>query len=208
VNDLYAIARHPTPPLPPIASMRLVADGELALIVMPARDEDVTPESLWRHEEVVEALMEDRDVLPVRFGTRLGDDAEARQVISERRDEFLRALTRVEGAVELSVRCAVAPRDDEAQPATSGAEYVRMRERAAAVVDEAARAVHVPLDRLARESCRRAPRGAGEVLRVAYLVDRHAVDDFTGRVAELQRRHPRLRLLCTGPWPPYTFAQA
>jgi Gas vesicle synthesis protein GvpL/GvpF len=186
VIDLYAVARHPTPALPRLAPLRLVAEGGLALIVTPARDDEVTPEALWRHEAVVEALMDDRDVLPVRFGTRLGGDAEARQVISERRDEFVRALARVEGAVELSVRCAVAPGDGDApQP----------------------RAVHEPLERLARECRRRTPHGAAEILRAAYLVDRDAVDRFTACVAALQRRHPRLRLLCTGPWPAYTFAQ-
>ena len=178
--DVYAIVRHPTPPLP--APLHLVADGDLALAVAPACDDEVTPESLWRHEEVVEALMEDRDVLPVRFGTRLGGDAEARQIISERRDEFLRTLTLLAGGVELSVR-AVAPCDDDA-----------------------AEAVHEQLDGLARDSRRRPPHGA-EALRAAYLVDRGAIERFTGCVAALQRRHSRLQLLCTGPWPPYTFAQ-
>ena len=28
-----------------------------------------------------------------------------------------------------------------------------------------------------------------------------------GLVAGLQRMHPDLRLLCTGPWPPYSFAE-
>jgi hypothetical protein len=206
VIDLYAIVRNPTPPLPRVAPLRLVADGELAVVVVPAGRDEVTPESLWRHEAVVEALMEDRDVLPVRFGTRLGGDAEAKEIISGRRNEFLGALARLAGGVELSVRCAVAP--GEAPPlAASGAEYLRVRARAAAVADEAARFVHDELEGLARESRRSRPHGAAEVLRAAYLVDRDAIDRFTARVAELQRRRPELRLLCTGPWPPYTFAQ-
>jgi gas vesicle protein GvpL/GvpF len=65
--------------------------------------------------------------------------------------------------------------------------------------------VHDPLERLARESRRRAPRGPAEILRAAYLVDREIVDRFVGRVGELQAQHARLRLLCTGPWPPYSF---
>jgi hypothetical protein len=46
-----------------------------------------------------------------------------------------------------------------------------------------------------------------ELLRAAYLVDRDAVGGFTARVDALQREHPELAVLCTGPWPPYSFAE-
>ena len=39
------------------------------------------------------------------------------------------------------------------------------------------------------------------------LVDRERVQSFARRVAELQASNQALRLLCTGPWPPYSFAQ-
>ena len=50
-------------------------------------------------------------------------------------------------------------------------------------------------------------RPAPELLRAAYLVEREAVEPFVARVRELQREHPALSLLCTGPWPPYSFAE-
>jgi hypothetical protein len=43
------------------------------------------------------------------------------------------------------------------------------------------------------------------VLRAAYLIDRDAQRTFADRVADLQAANPELRLLCTGPWPPYSF---
>ena len=46
-----------------------------------------------------------------------------------------------------------------------------------------------------------------ELLRAAYLVDREAVEGFVGLVRRLQAAHEDLRILCTGPWPPYSFAQ-
>jgi hypothetical protein len=50
-------------------------------------------------------------------------------------------------------------------------------------------------------------RGRGhEVLRAAYLVDREAVGEVARLIAELDRDHDELHLLCTGPWPPYSFA--
>jgi hypothetical protein len=30
---------------------------------------------------------------------------------------------------------------------------------------------------------------------------------FVDAVAKFQARHPELTVLCTGPWPPYSFAQ-
>jgi hypothetical protein len=66
--------------------------------------------------------------------------------------------------------------------------------------------VHGPLARLARASTQQAGRGAHELLRSAYLVDRAAVQSFVDSVGDLQQANPHLRLLCTGPWPPYSFA--
>jgi hypothetical protein len=60
---------------------------------------------------------------------------------------------------------------------------------------------------LARAHVRRPPRPPAEALRAAYLVERGAVRGFTRLVARLDERHPELRLLCTGPWPPYSFVQ-
>jgi hypothetical protein len=61
---------------------------------------------------------------------------------------------------------------------------------------------------MARASRRRNPGSVPEVLRGAYLVDRERVDDFAREVGALQQDHPELRLLCTGPWPPYSFVEA
>ena len=92
--------------MPTGVPVHAVPVGDLAAICAPAQEEEreITADTLWRHEQVVEALMQDRDLLPVRFGTRLDDDAAAARSLAGRRDEFKRALEHVRGAVELSVR--------------------------------------------------------------------------------------------------------
>lgn len=188
--ELYAIADDPTPALPEDAgSLNVTAYGGLAAIWAPAAERagarGLAPEDLWRHEAVVEALMAVRDLLPVRFGTRLADPAAAQAVLAERRDELLAALDRVRGAAELAVRVVAVP----------GAEV----DAATAIAD-----VHPPLAALARASAVR--RGTGpDLLRGAYLVDCGAVASATRLIAGLDDALPRLRLLCTGPWPPYSF---
>jgi hypothetical protein len=202
VIELYAVTDHPTPPLPDVAPLQLAPSRDLAAVYAPAGDGKVSAEALWRHEEVVEALMRDRDLLPVRFGTRLPDEAAAARVVADRRDALAEALQRVRGAVELAVRVVPAA-IEEREPPAGGAAYLRERRAAA----DAAAAIHEPLSRLARASAKRPSPVHGEVLRAAYLVDRDAVDGFRGAVADLQHEHPRLRILCTGPWPPYSFAE-
>jgi hypothetical protein len=209
VIDLYAITDDPAPPLPDVAELWSVASHGLAVVCAPAEQapRELTPEVLWRHEEVVEALMEDRDLLPVRFGSRVEDETAAARALGERHREFSSALDRVRGAVELSLRVIGEPPDDlDAESgALTGADYLQVKARATAAHETALRTVHRPLAREARESKLLPTREPREVLRAAYLVDRESVDAFVGHVTRLQDANPHARLLCTGPWPPYSF---
>ena len=65
---------------------------------------DPALDALWVHERVVERIMTDRAVLPMRFGSRLPDDDALRELLAARRQEFLATLQRVRGRVEVSVR--------------------------------------------------------------------------------------------------------
>jgi Gas vesicle synthesis protein GvpL/GvpF len=206
VIELYAITAHPGPPLPTTVPLYVVPEGDLAVICAPADERELTPDTLWRHEEVVEALMEDRDLLPVRFGTRVADDAAAARTLNAQRVEFERALERVRGAVELSVRGVFVEPGARAAPDPSGTDYLRLKRQAEAAQAAVARGVHEPLAALARAHALRSPRSPAEALRAAYLVERRDVRRFTRLVARLDDRHQELRLLCTGPWPPYSFA--
>jgi hypothetical protein len=208
VIDLYAITAAPGPPLPTVVPLHAVPLGDLAAICAPAEEREITADTLWRHEQVVEALMEDRDLLPVRFGTRLDDDAAAARSLAGRRAEFKRALERVRGAVELSVRAMFLDTGGPVEPtAETGADYLRLKRRITVAQETVASAVHEPLRALARAHTLRSPRPPAEALRAAYLVERDAVGRFTGLVAQLDEQHPELQLLCTGPWPPYSFVE-
>jgi hypothetical protein len=222
VIELYAITDHPTAPLPVVAGLRAVPADGLAAVCGPAADVRVSPEALWRHEEVVEALMADRDLLPVRYGSRLADETAVARAVEERHDEFEVALSRVRGAVELSVR-VVSPggfegcgdQQEEAAPRAApdaigdgeGIRYLRAHARARAAREAVVATIDGPLSALARATVRSRPRTASELLCVAYLVDRGRVDAFTRAVTRLQGARPELRLLCTGPWPPYSFVE-
>ena len=46
------------------------------------------------------------------------------------------------------------------------------------------------------------------LLSAAYLVPEDGVAAFRDLVERLQKAHPELGIVCTGPWPPYSFATA
>jgi hypothetical protein len=68
----------------------------------------------------------------------------------------------------------------------------------------AAMGVHESLTAVARECIVQPSR---DLLRVAYLVDRDDVEAFVALVRRLQDEHEDLALVCTGPWPPFSFAE-
>jgi hypothetical protein len=172
-----------------------------------------TPENLWTHEEVVEGLLGEAAVLPLRFGSLVEDEDAARALLRERRVEFVRALERIGGAVELGVRVALPDGEHatvgvgaEAEGTGPGTAYMlgRLdRERRAA---EAAARVHRPLAMIARESARRNSSLRGAALSASYLVDVDRVDAFLARVDELSAEVDGATIVCTGPWPAYSFS--
>ena len=207
---LYAITDHPGAPMPARGGVRAVADGDLAAVCGPVIRGEVTAEALWEHEQIVEALMADRDVLPVRYGTLLPDDRAVAQALRDKHAEFAASLESVRGSVELAVR--VFPSGDAGPAAVmppssmTGTEYLRAQARTAADEADATAIVHAPLARAARADTVARVNRPGELMRAAYLVARDATAAFSARVQEIQDGNPRLRITCTGPWPPYSFA--
>jgi Gas vesicle synthesis protein GvpL/GvpF len=211
---VYAICDRPELPPPrgrglAQAPLDGVREGDLLAVVSRHDDQPGEPalDALWVHERVVERIMAERAVLPMRFGTCLDDGDALRQVLAARGQEFLAALQRVRGRVEVSVRAMQPPGEQDGEPApvaTSGREYLEAKLRDG----RDARSLHDPLASLAVEVDRRPSRAPDELLRASYLVDTAALARFRGAVEHLQRTHPSVAILCTGPWPPYSFVAA
>jgi Gas vesicle synthesis protein GvpL/GvpF len=218
---IYGICDRPDTPPPrrrglAQAPLEGVREGELLAVISrhvhpPG---DPAPDALWIHERVLERLMTDRAVLPMRFGTRLADDDALQESLARRQQEFLGSLDRVRGRVEIGVR-AMQPLDAQhvngarsatpARDAMSGRAYLEAKLRNGRRVEREAAAIHEPLAALAAASARQAARGPDELLRASYLVDRAAVARFRATVERVQRADPGVAILCTGPWPPYSF---
>jgi len=212
---LYAVARAgavaPTCAGAETEPLRTVTAAGLAALVgtVPAAGaEPVTEEGLWRHEQAVEALMAEHDVLPARFGALLEGDEEVRALLRGRREAFDAALAHVSGAVEVGVRAALAEDPSEPGASESGTAYLLALKRR----DELARAIAgriaAALRPLSRESRIEEAWGPGGTLASAHLVGRERVAEFRQRAEQLARDTGPAQLVCTGPWPPYSFVGA
>src|SRR5690606_39177942 len=133
VIHAYCITER-TPTAPPerrgLGGARLRAAEAGGLRVVYSRHRtlqfDPSPALVLTHERVVEAVMAEAPVLPLRYGTVLADVEQLRTAIGQRSGEFRRALERVRGHVELGVRLVRAsgtPRPGARAGEVSGREF-------------------------------------------------------------------------------------
>jgi hypothetical protein len=163
------------------------------------------PELLWEYERVIEALMNRHAIVPVRYGSRLADRAEVRSMLSCRRRELTAALERVRGTVEVSIDARYPAGDSTALPQDGRAYmYARVEQhRRTASLSQQLKS----LSTHARASRIRPLRPPAVGVHGAYLIPTGTVAEFTERVSELGTRLRSVELVCTGPWPPYSFAE-
>jgi hypothetical protein len=185
--------------------LRGVRAGPLVAIVS---DHDDAPrpavETLWDYEQTVERIAQLHPMVPARFGGVLDDDAAVVEMLDSKHEGLLVALDKTCGAVELAVRASWQPPPEP--DVHTGTSYMHarleLRRKAREVVDAL-----TPLGELARAWSHKLPARPGEPARLAYLVDRERVRDFAAAVEQLDNRLSGIELVCTGPWPPYSFAQ-
>jgi hypothetical protein len=202
-------------------------DGAGAAAVVTEHEQAPAPEAevLLRHAQVVEQLAAIGPVLPARFGTGAADEAD---VLDRLADPSLPdALERVRGRIEIAVRIVsssvepdpdpdpepdAGPQPEPGRRRTGREHLAALAARRAAIEhrhaesDDRVAAARSRLERLADDVVLR-PAGSPRVLwHAALLLPTSARDAFEGVVAETaDALAPDLALLCTGPWPPYSF---
>jgi len=232
---LYAIIDHPDVAAcvlsPGIAgaTVSTLTYAEIAAVISRLEgDLVICEETLWLHEGIVEKLMTEHTVLPVRLNTVVDDEQKLVAVLAQNYQRLLADLARVRGKVELAVRVFWHGRSDRKADArvmerkvplsssgtTIGRDYMAMRlqeERHQQIRRQCAQSVvqviHGKLSDLAAESDCKVLATPEQVMTAAYLLGTDCVGAFGDRIAELAARYPELRILCTGPWPPYSFVQ-
>ena len=227
---VYAIVGRDTP-MPAAdrqnaAELAMIAWRDLAAVTGRTGDGDapLTMEAVLQHETIVEAVRRQGPSLPVRFGTVFRDATSVASALAARYETLAADLARLGDKVELglTVLWAAPPSGESATSATlddaapaaqsAGARYLHaraaefrrddaLRARARTVAAELELALGaLALER--RESLLPTPRVA---VRTAYLLEPAGVGAFRAAVETIRATRGALRVLLTGPWPPYSF---
>ncbi|MEO3760020.1 GvpL/GvpF family gas vesicle protein [Mycobacterium sp. B14F4] len=232
VAGLHGVADEP---------LHVVTAGDLAAVVGAVKLEEYGQEALRRnledldwvaskaraHDAVITAVARFGSAIPVRMATVYLNDARVRELLNDRRPEFLATLSRLSGRAEVGVKVYADPKrsirpDSEptaAETGTGTAYLLRRRQQLAsreeayqAAAAEAER-IHGALMRYAVDGKRKPPpdrslsgRAEMMVLNGTYLVESDAVALFREAAAALVNSTENLTLETTGPWPPYSFA--
>jgi hypothetical protein len=191
-------------------------------------------DKVWRHERVVESLMSAHAVLPMRFGTLLASFDEVESMLRRGYPQFIKDIARVRDHVEVGLRFLtplkseavlsnpataefrLSSSDDPAQSATApGTAYLQTkllgeqerRDRRRAEL-ELVRKTYRILAEHATASKLDDDTAVAPTFSAAFLVHRDGLASFGDLVSRLADADRELALLCTGPWPAYSFVSA
>jgi hypothetical protein len=214
-----------------------VDPAEYSQPVIDARSKDVEWLGAigYRHQNVMSALMRGGTILPLRAFTLFANDESLRRHVEGEGDKLAKILGRLDGKQEWTLRVEFNPEQwsealvrrigplrelhDEMNRATPGKAFLlgkkldeekkrASREAEEAVVGEIERAV---LDKLACDTVAESrQQRSGAFPQINVLINR----DEEARLEELRRdlesRYAAdgVTVALTGPWPPYSFANA
>ena len=176
-------------------------------------------EHIKAHNAVVEAAVTTEVTpVPLRFGQWLDEEAELIAGVAEQAASYETKLQAFAGCLEFGIR-VIDPalpegaRDVQSAKAASGTAYMQALRESARQADErrtaaerVRRTIQDKVSGLVRTEQEEASRTPHAVVTVSHLVPRENFDEYRERVRQLRETFPELRLLLSGPWPPYSFA--
>ena len=207
------------------ARVRVLALGGLAAVVSEPGDVAVNEENLLAHNRVNAAALAVTTPLPCRFGTRAAPERLA-EYVSANGAALTAALARVRGCVEMSVKlmensgvgsrkpgAGSAAGAADAGAAGAGTAFLLKKRReilgeegARRRAEEAAAWLAAGVGELARAADARLSPPEAIFVRAAHLVERGRVAEYRARLRARAAGRQDLRLLTSGPWPPYSFS--
>jgi Gas vesicle synthesis protein GvpL/GvpF len=178
-------------------------DGVAAIVEVVGARPAATEEALREQHALVVRLARRFDaLLPIRFGavfTPSGLDARIRA----NRAVIRRALDRVRGRVQMTVRLHGAPADDPAPTATGTAWLTARRDRARSLRQHAAR-LRRAVSRFVEEE--RIDPGKGNLQGTVYhLIRSRDANAYRAAILATARSLIPVGVTVTGPWPAFAF---
>jgi len=218
--------------------VRTVSDGGIGILASHAdripfaeAAPEKTLQCLAQHQRVLERVMLDSPVIPLKFGTYAEDDAQILEILHGGRNEFAGALEKYADQVEVdlaaswadlksvlaeiatdeAVISAKAQIGDQAQATTT--QRIRVGQLVKELLDHKNKAIAegalVTLRSKWRNIVVNPATDDSAILNAAVLIDRAEEAEFDRTLEQLDRYHDgRINFRCVGPLPPYSFAVA
>lgn len=191
------------------------ATDDLSAIVSPwpAPHVNCDPTLVWQHAEIIEHLgdLTAHQVLPFRFGTVVTGD-ELKTMMARHYDAWTKALKRLSGRMEMSLRVLWSPPLPSTPLAPLASPYLakRMQERAYdQTAQEKAEPILQTIDQYLSpyyvDKSEKILQPPTVLLHGAYLVEKHEAPRFRHTIKAMMDEFTAMKWLCTGPWSPYHF---
>lgn len=194
----------------------------------PFRKYPVNRENCLAHQKVLEKVMEEHTILPVRYGVIAeNSDLVSEKLLKEHYEMLIEQLDRIKGKTELGLKVIWNEMQAIYQELVSENEELRkfrdairatathnQKMRLGKMVEEALQAkkeneqkmVLTPLKELASDSKDNFLMGEWMVINSVFLVDASKMEEFDRAVAQLAEKHSgRSKFKYFGPVPPYNF---
>jgi hypothetical protein len=176
----------------------------------------VSRETMTKHEKVIEEVMKDCTVLPVRFYTVAPTVDEIRSLLKKRYTEFRNLLRYLDNRVELGLKALWKDMEMVFREIIGANEEIRalqekIGQASSERADAAKKALEAeglldPLKKISLDVRFNRTHGDDMICNAAFLVDRRWEKEFDVRVDELMAAHgDRVKFVYVGPAPPYSF---
>lgn len=206
-----------------------ISFNELAGVISnsPMDKYEISRENLTTHEKVIEKVMKDYTVLPVRFSTIASNAEDIRRLLQQRHVEFKNLLHEMDNKIELGVKAVwqdmnlifkeIATENKEIKalkeklskkPSYKG--KIRLGEMVENALSKKKEKEAGEILRVLKRNCADFKQnklfGERMVLNAAFLLDRDWEKDFDQRVRQLSEKNAKsLKLAYIGPVPPFNF---
>ena len=184
-----------------------------------------TEESILKHEEVVEKLMDRFTVLPMRLYTIFSKKEDMLLKVKDHYEDFIENLDRVREKCEFGIKVIWAGNiikeriinahkneSPSTKPTQSGTKFMKEKFEKYKIgkefEEEADRCIAIAdgfFSKFISEKRLEKLKTDNLLLSAAYLVDKEKSDDFKKAFEELKSSGEDLQFMLSGPWPAYNF---
>ena len=213
---LYCICQQDVDEPPQEQGIRVVTGHGLAVVVSRVDEPIAAPSvsALLAYESLVERIHALQDVIPLRYGCRMESEEQIVRLLEDHHQEYEALLVQLRGMTEMGIRLLWLPSAVPlpSLPPLPGAAYLaslrnRYNSQETLTAEEVLLADQIVslLDDCSTEQRREVSSShQGRLLSLYFLTPKSGADEFRKVVRKIST--PRgVKLLLSGPWPPYNF---